>query len=317
MAEASKQEFEQVPTEGTQAAETAATPQVGVLQSQGQSCAEDAASAFGAFVDTIAALRAPDGCPWDREQTHRSIARNFIEESYEAVDAIESDDMPHLREELGDVLLEVVLQAQIAQDEGFFTVADVCRDVDCKMVRRHPHIFGNEEATDSADVLNLWEQVKREEARAASTEEGPVGLLDSVPEGFPSLMQAQKISKKAVSAGFEWENLDAVWQQVDSEVAELNEAFAAAPKDSRGRVVEGSPGATAVELEFGDVLFSLVNVARKMGIDAESALRATCGKFRSRWSQMERAAWEEGRHIEDLSFDELQRSWDAAKGREL
>ncbi|MEF2594535.1 MAG: nucleoside triphosphate pyrophosphohydrolase [Eggerthellaceae bacterium] len=308
---------------------------------------------FEAFVATIAALRAPDGCPWDREQTHGSIAHNMIEEAYEAVDAIEAlvsaEKVPstapstaskldstravaHLREELGDVLLQVVLQSQIAEDAGEFTIDDVCADINAKMIRRHPHVFGSASADDASAVLGLWEQVKLAEKEAADDAADAAGgaregLLNGVPTSFPALMQAQKISRKAVAAGFEWDTLDDVWAQVGEEIAELKEAYAAAPKGSKGKIsvtgeLPAGGGKTpeelvaAVELEFGDVLFALVNVARKMGVDGENALRATCAKFRSRWAHMERQAWAQGRAIEDLPTEEQERLWQQAKAAE-
>lgn len=268
---------------------------------QGTSCAPLAGETFAAFVDTIAALRAPNGCPWDREQTHESIARNMIEEAYEAVDAIEQHDAAHLREELGDVLLQVVLQSQIAADADEFTVADVCRDVNAKMIRRHPHVFGEAAAGSAEDVLSIWDNVKLAEKSAADAQaEEPEGLLDSVPVSFPALLQAYKISRKAVAAGFEWDTVEDVWAKVEEEIAEFKQACR-------------SDDARAKELEFGDVLFSLVNVARKEGIDAETALRATCRKFRERWAFMEGAAWGQGKRIEELDMDEMQQLWDQAK----
>lgn len=274
---------------------------------------------FDEFVDTIAALRAPGGCPWDREQTHESIAKNMIEEAYEAVDAIEAGDTVHLREELGDVLLQVVLQSQIAADAGEFTIDDVCRDVNEKMIRRHPHVFGSAKAQSAGDVLELWDSVKLAEkdavdGRAVDGGKDREGLLDGIPTGFPALMQAQKISRKAVSAGFEWDTLEDVWGKVDEEIAELRDAFASAPKTDKGKVTEGAKA--EVELEFGDVLFTLVNVARKMGVDAESALRASSAKFRRRWAFIEDAAWAQNRKVEELSMDEMQALWDEAKERE-
>lgn len=283
---------------------------------------------FDAFVATIEALRAPDGCPWDREQTHRSIAHNMIEEAYEAVDAIEKESRSHLREELGDVLLQVVLQSQIAADAGEFDIDDVCRDVNEKMIRRHPHVFGDVSAADSGEVLGIWDQVKLAEKEAAdaaseaSGEGAPEGLLDGVPTSFPALMQAQKISRKAAAAGFEWNELDDVWAKVAEEVGELKEAYAAAPKSANGKILKsGDEGASEdaavaadlVELEFGDVLFALVNVARRMGVDAEGALRASCVKFRRRWAFMEGAAWGQGRRVEDLTDEEREELWEAAK----
>lgn len=282
---------------------------------------------FDAFVATIARLRAPDGCPWDREQTHQSIAHNMIEEAYEAVDAIETGDARHLREELGDVLLQVVLQAQIAADAGEFTIDDVCRDINEKMVRRHPHVFGDATAETAKDTSEIWARVKMEERKAAQAAAAaqnaaevsgdavgvaaipvgdasvlagkPEGLLDGVPTSFPALMQAQKISRKAVAAGFEWPDEKGVWEKVAEEVEEFKNA---APEDA--------------ELEFGDVLFSLVNVARWRGIDAENALRATCVKFRRRWAFIEGAAWAQGKDAADLTVEEQEALWQEAKRRE-
>ena len=274
---------------------------------------------FDDFVATIAALRAPDGCPWDREQTHASIASNMIEEAYEAVDAIEADDVAHLREELGDVLLQVVLQSQIAADAGEFTIDDVARDVNAKMIRRHPHVFGDAAAQSANEVLDLWDQVKRAELSQGESDEDhaahPKGLLDSVPVSFPALMQAHKISRKAVSVGFEWDSLEAVWAQVAEEVGELREAYEASPKDEKGKVdkTADEQAYAHVQLEFGDVLFALVNVARRMGLDSEAALRASCTKFRKRWSAMEKHALQEGRAIEDYTTAELNELWCEAK----
>jgi uncharacterized protein YabN with tetrapyrrole methylase and pyrophosphatase domain len=324
------------------------------------------AGGFEAFVDVIARLRAPEGCPWDREQTHASIARNMIEEAYEAVDAIERGDMVDLREELGDVLLQVVLQSQIASEEDAFSIEDVVTDVRDKMIRRHPHVFGVEEAllvahltpeqramverTETAkQVLSLWDQVKliekrqkaeRKRADAGAGEgvragadvgagagegageggcaseapseaaprtapddapEAPSevgGLLDDIPHALPALMQAQGISRKAVSVGFEWPDVASVWEQVASEIEEYRAE---------------APGSMRAAEEFGDVLFSLVNVARKEGIDAESALRSTCRTFRARWAIMERSAQEAGKQLIEYPTEGLEELWRAAK----
>lgn len=269
--------------------------------------------AFDAFVKTIAALRAPDGCPWDKEQTHHSIASNMIEEAYEAVDAIEANDVPHMREELGDVLLQVVLQSQIAADEGEFTIDDVCEEVNEKIIRRHPHVFGDVAAGDANEVLDMWDQVKlQEKADAPQKQES---LLDGVPKSFPALIQAQKVSRKAAAVGFEWESVDDVWDKVAEEMGELKEAYAAAPKSSNGKVSKDNEGAAVreVELEFGDVLFSLVNVGRKMGLDAEAALRATCEKFRARWAHMEQAAAARGEELEGMDLVRMEEFWQEAK----
>ena len=285
----------------------------------GVSHSEAAAKSFADFVDTIAALRRPDGCPWDREQTHASIASNMLEEAYEAVDTIEKNDIAHMREELGDVLLQVVLQSQIAADAGEFTIDDVCREVDAKIIRRHPHVFGEAKAGDANSVLDMWDQIKLAERDRAMTENAaqrPESILESVPVSFPALLQAQKISCKAVSAGFEWDSVDHVWEKVHEEAQELQAAYAQAPKSENGKMLKNTSEFEAAELEMGDVLFSLVNVARKMGIDAEGALRATCMKFRKRWACMEEAAYRQGVKLEDLSMDDMQALWDQAKAAE-
>ncbi|WP_308623471.1 nucleoside triphosphate pyrophosphohydrolase [uncultured Enorma sp.] len=267
----------------------------------------DASEAFDALTETIWRLRQPDGCPWDREQTHASIAKNMVEEAYEAVDCIEEGDEVHLCEELGDVLMQVMLHAQIAADEGSFTIDDVVRGLDEKLVRRHPHVFGDRGgAHDAAEVLDIWNQVKLAEkaqgdAEAAALEERPKGLLESVPRALPALMQAQKVSRKAAAVGFEWDTVDDVWAQVGSERAEFERE---------------EPGSEARAMEFGDMLFALVNVARREGIDAESALRASTMKFRTRWEAVEHLARTRGTSVEELSTAELNRLWDEVKAGE-
>lgn len=251
---------------------------------------------FDEFVDLIAVLRGPEGCPWDREQTHGSIAKNMVEEAYEAVHAIEANDIAEIRDELGDVLLQVVLQAQIAHDAGEFTIDDVVSAIHAKIVRRHPHVFGDAAADDAAAVSAVWEEVKRGE-RAEKSQ----GLLDGVPHALPGLMLAQAISRKAVSAGFEWENLDGVWAKVHEELDELKAT---------------EPGSPEAAEEIGDVLFTVVNLARKQGIDAETALRSTCDKFRSRWSAMEKVAAENGEALDELPLQAQERLWQAAKDTE-
>ena len=259
--------------------------------------------AFDQLVRTMWRLRQPDGCPWDREQTHRSITRNMVEEAYEAVEAIEADDREHLIEELGDVLEQVILHAQIAADDGAFTIDDVITGLNEKLVRRHPHVFGEHAAAaNGGEVMDIWDDVKAAE-RAASGEkdERPQGLLDSVPRSLPALMQAQKISKRAAKAGFEWETVADVWDKVAEERAEFERE---------------EPGSEARALEFGDMLFALVNVARREGIDAEEALAASNRKFRARWARMEALAGERGASLEDLSTEAMNELWNRAKVEE-
>ena len=269
-----------------------------------ESTLADACREVQALVETIWRLRQPDGCPWDREQTHASIAKNMIEEAYEAVDCIEAGDPAHLREELGDVLMQVVLHAQIAADAGEFTMADVARDINEKLIRRHPHVFGERAGAGSADeVLSIWDTVKLAEkgakdAAADASGARPEGLLDGVPCALPALMQAQKVSRKAAALGFEWDTVGAVWDKVAEERAEFEAE---------------EPGSAEREMEFGDLLFALVNVARKEGIDAESALRASTAKFRSRWAAMEDAAYGRGIALEGLGTERLNELWDEVK----
>lgn len=257
--------------------------------------------AFDQLVRTIWRLRQEDGCPWDKVQTHRSIAQNMIEETYEAVDAIMADDVPHLREELGDMLEQVLLNTQIAADDGEFTIDDVCRELNEKLVRRHPHVFGDKVAESAELALERWDEVKKIEREARGEAGEEPGLLDSVPISLPALMQCQKISKRAAKAGFEWETVADIWDKVTEERTEFE-------REERGT--------EAAAEEFGDILFALVNVARREGIDAEEALAASNRKFRRRWSAMERLARAEGRDLETYSTDELNVLWDQIKDGE-
>lgn len=257
---------------------------------------------FDRLVRTMWRLRQPDGCPWDREQTHRSITKNMVEEAYEAVEAIEADDRGHLIEELGDVLEQVVLHAQIAADDGAFTIDDVVAGLNEKLVRRHPHVFGAHAAAgDGGEVQDIWDDVKAAERASRGEKDVPQGLLDSVPRSLPALMQAQKISKRAAKVGFEWETVADIWDKVAEERAEFERE---------------APGSDARALEFGDLLFALVNVARREGIDAEEALAASNRKFRARWSRMEELAWTEGLDLEKLDTERLNELWDRAKAEE-
>lgn len=257
---------------------------------------------FDRLVRTMWRLRQPDGCPWDREQTHRSITKNMVEEAYEAVEAIEANDREHLIEELGDVLEQVVLHAQIAADDGAFTIDDVVAGLNEKLVRRHPHVFGEHAAAgDGGEVQDIWDEVKAAERATQGEKDVPQGLLDSVPRSLPALMQAQKISKRAAKAGFEWETVADIWDKVAEERAEFERE---------------APGSDARALEFGDLLFALVNVARREGIDAEEALAASNRKFRARWSRMEDLARAEGLDLDELDTERLNELWDRAKAEE-
>lgn len=247
---------------------------------------------FDELVRLIAILRAPEGCPWDREQTHASLAQHMIEEAYEAASAIEEGDDAALADELGDVLLQVVLHAQIGREAATFSIDDVIAGIIAKIRRRHPHIFGTVVAETADEVTRNWDAIKRQEKPAH-------GVLGEVPSSLPALMRAQKISRRAAGVGFEWEDLDGVWEKVHEEIDELK------------ATETGSPEA---EDELGDVLFTIVNVARKMGIDAETALRRTCVKFTGRFELMEAAAASAGKPLEDLTLQEWDVFWTDAKG---
>lgn len=274
---------------------------------------------FDRLVRTIWRLRQEDGCPWDKEQTHQSISKNMIEEAYEAVEAIAEGSPEHLEEELGDVLEQVVLHSQIEADScgdggaddctagagaagagaAGFDIDDVCRALNQKLVRRHPHVFGPEagSASSAAAVLDVWESVKAEERASAEDTVHTEGLLDSVPQSLPALMQAQKISKRAAKMGFEWASVADVWDKVAEERAEFD--------------AEAS-GTQQKTDEFGDILFALINVARWEGVDAEEALMSACRKFRARWSYMEKAVAKRGFSLDQKP--ELQEDlWQEAK----
>jgi len=251
---------------------------------------------FEEFVQVIAILRGPGGCPWDRAQTHYSLRKNMIEEAYETVAAIEMEDDAELAEELGDVLLQVVLHAQMASEDDRFDIDDVIRGITAKIRHRHPHIFGTAQAGTPEEVITNWDRLKRDE----KAERGH-GTLDGIPQGLPGLMLAQKISRRAVAVGFEWETLDDVWEKVHEELEELKAT---------------EPGSPEAVDEIGDLLFTVVNLARKQGIDAEMALRTTCDKFRRRFAHMETAAADGGRRMDELSIDEMEALWQRAKAGE-
>ncbi len=256
---------------------------------------------FSTLVGIMARLRAPDGCPWDREQTHATLKKYFIEETYEVIEAIDAGDMDLLCEELGDALLQVVFHAQLAREEGIFTVDDVTGRIVEKLVRRHPHVFGTVEVSGSDEVLRNWEQIKRAE-KTEQDANWRASALDGVPKGLPALMQAMEISKRAVKVGFEWDALADVLAKVDEEVAELK-AELAAP----------TPNRDAVFAELGDLLFTIVQIARWQQIDPEDALRTMLARFSDRFRYMERRAQEQGRALPGMTLAEMDALWDEAK----
>jgi tetrapyrrole methylase family protein / MazG family protein len=251
----------------------------------------------------MARLRAPEGCPWDREQTHTSIRPNMIEEAYEAVDAIDADDPEALREELGDLLLQVGLHAQIAEEAGEFTLEDVYETVNAKLVRRHPHVFGEEKAADAKEVLGIWQDAKRKEKRTAGDSELRTPnseLFGGLPRSMPGLAYSQAMQERAARVGFEWPNREGVLEKLREEVDEL--ADAKSPAHQRE--------------ELGDILFVLVDWARWHGIEAEDAMRAANAKFVRRFAVIERNVTASGREWQSFTLDELEAFWQQAKAEE-
>ena len=246
------------------------------------------------LLEIVRLLRLPDGCPWDREQTHRSIRGNLIEEAYEVIDAIEQYDTENLKEELGDLLLQVVMHAQMEREENRFEFADVVHDVAYKLVERHPHVFGDVVAENGEQALDRWEAVKR----STKNQETFTQTLESVPKAFPALMRAQKVQKRAAKAGFDWSEMSGALEKVKEEAAEL---LWATEK-------------TAVE-ELGDLLFSVVNVSRFLGIDSELALQKATDKFTARFAGVEALAIERGIDMKNASLTELDALWDEVKQR--
>ena len=240
------------------------------------------------LIDVIAKLRAPEGCAWDREQTHTSLKKNMLEEAYETIDAIDSGDMKHLKEELGDVLLQVVLHSQIAKEEGFFNIEDVAKEIKEKLIRRHPHVFLNLKVNSTDEILANWEKIKQIEKPHRTS------VMDGISKAQSPLMTAQKASKKAVNVGFEWPNLDALYECIFSEINEFKEA----------------QNNEEQEEELGDILFAIVNLARWYKINAEEALIKANRKFISRFKKMEELATKD---LKDYSFKEYDELWKQAK----
>jgi tetrapyrrole methylase family protein/MazG family protein len=251
-------------------------------------------SAFERFQETVAHLRAPEGCPWDREQTHQSLRSHILEEAYETLQAIDDDDMDALREELGDLMLQIVLQTQIATEEGFFQMPDVIAGIHEKLIRRHPHVFGDLDVDDVDEVLHNWESLKESERSEAGSAKG---LLDGVPVFLPALAQAEEIQDRVVRVGFDWPAIEGVLDKVHEELEEI----ANAQDDEQ------------VASEVGDLLFAVVNYARWLGVDPESALRSANHRFRHRFQSIELKARSQGKRLSDLSLAQMEALWQEAK----
>lgn len=251
-------------------------------------------------------LRAPGGCPWDREQTHATLRTYLIEEAYEVLDAIESGNPSDLAEELGDLLLQVLFHADIAREAGAFDLADVIAGIHEKMVRRHPHVFGNVKAANSGEVLKNWAQLKAKEKQKSRAADGnsyatsKVSALDGVPKHLPALLEAYQLTRKAAHVGFDWDRVEGVLEKLEEEIAELRSAIS---RSERG----------AIEEEFGDLLFSAVNLARFLRLDPEVILKQSNRKFKVRFQEMERIASASGRELSKLAIKELEQLWTEAK----
>jgi len=261
--------------------------------------------AFDELVAVMAKLRAPGGCPWDHEQTYASLAQYLLEEAYETFDAIqeasETSDTTNLREELGDLLLQVVFHSTIGQERGDFTIDGVCAGVTQKLILRHPHVFGDKKLARAQDVLDNWDKLKADErADSGKTEKVRDSILDEVPIHFPGLLEALKVTKKATKVGFDWEHKDQIFAKMDEEVRELREA------------IDGGDIEHAAE-EIGDLLFVIVNLARQLDVEPETALKRTNRKFRERFRFIERELERRGKTLEAASLDEMDALWNDAK----
>jgi len=260
---------------------------------------------FRELVELIARLRAPGGCPWDREQTHETLKPMLLEEAYEAVEAIDEGDDEEFLGELGDLMLQVVFHSQIAAEESRFTVADVIDRIASKMIRRHPHVFGQDDAQTSGEVLRNWEAIKAAELEAKGKTAGDGSMLDSVSLALPGLMEAFQMTTKVSRVDFDWPDVESVLEKLDEEVEELKQAVAIEPRSHQD-----------IAGEVGDLLFVAVNVARLLGVDPESALKSSNRKFRRRFRYIEDRLREQGRKPADSNHIEMNRFWDEAKVRE-
>jgi tetrapyrrole methylase family protein/MazG family protein len=249
---------------------------------------------FDTLVEIIARLRAPDGCPWDRQQTHASLRENLLAECYEVLEALDEGDSGKLCDELGDLLMQIVLHAQISTEAGEFELGDVVEGINKKLIHRHPHIFGSAKVRDAEEVAHNWESLKREEREADTS------ILASVPRHMPALSYSQEVQRRVARAGFDWEDIDGIIDKLVEEVGEIRQA---GTQEERAQ-------------EFGDLLFTLVNIARRQGIDPETALREANQRFFRRFTYMEGLCRQRGQSFEKLSFDEQNKLWEEAKGAE-
>jgi MazG family protein len=266
---------------------------------------------FNDLIQLMQRLRSPDGCPWDREQTYATLAPMLLEEAYEAFEAVEDarEGQPdELRDELGDLLFQIVFYAQVAKEKGDFSIDDVTSAIHAKMVRRHPHVFGDTSTSDTATVLRNWEVMKQDERRAAGKSEREDSLLDGVSSKAPALMEAHQLSTKAARVGFDWKELEDIFAKLEEEVGELRAAIQthAASDDEADH--------TRVREELGDLLFAVTNIARHLKVEPEAALKLTNRKFRRRFGYIEKNLRERGQTFDATTLDEMEALWQDAKG---
>jgi tetrapyrrole methylase family protein/MazG family protein len=256
----------------------------------------DIGDAFEKLVHIMEVLRGPNGCPWDREQTHESLKKYLMEETCEVIDAIDAKDIDELRSELGDLLLQVIFHAQLAKEEGLFDIKDVIEGISSKLVRRHPHVFGKAEVASAEEVLHRWEEIKASEKGFGNR----TSVLDGVPRSLPALMRALEISKRAAQVGFEWTDINAVVDKLDEEIHELKQEL------TMGQTERASE-------EIGDLLFTAVNVARWLGVNPEDSLRNMIDRFTQRFRKIEEYARKRGSRLEEMSIEEMEEIWNRAK----
>ena len=273
----------------------------------------------------MARLRAPGGCPWDREQTFDSIKPYTLEETYEVFEAIENRDWQELPGELGDLLLQVLFYAEMAKEAGYFSIDDVIDRLSDKLVKRHPHVFGDTKADTAHEVVRNWEALKKAESKSESkAQEGRESLLSGISRAMPALLEATKLSRKAASIGFDWPEISGIFDKLDEEVTELKQDIAELPQPIKpagghagSRTYKVSPELQQrIEAEVGDLFFVLVNLARFLDVDPESALRRTTQKFRKRFEAMENKSRDQGRSLEQMNLDEMEALWQSSKAVE-
>ena len=257
---------------------------------------DKSAEQFIKLLDIVEKLRGPDGCPWDKEQTPASLLPYFLEETYEVIESIDQSNWDNLKEELGDVMLHIALQAQISKEEGRFTIFDSLVNINKKLVHRHPHVFGDEKADMASHAKKNWEAIKHEEKKRESR-------LDGVPLALPALTRAQRLQEKASYAGFDWDNIDKVWGKLDEEIDELREA-------------DKIKNRSNLEEEIGDVLFSVVNLARHLKLDSEDLLRKANAKFVNRFKAIEKELAKRGKTVDEAKLDEMDELWNKIKTQE-